>query len=220
MSERIVALDVETATATRESMCSLGIAVFQDGYMTEQRYWMVQPPNNVYDTANIRIHGITPDQTASERHFPGVWPELRPYLDGCDFIIAHNAGFDMTVLRASLGCYGLPIPDYTYGCTYVLSNRILGRAGKGERRLNALCERYGVPLYHHHDASEDSVACGKMVYRLIKDEAAALAEAGMPAGGWASVGDAFRKQDLFKSLYRDGEAAWDESRIIYLEGDD
>lgn len=219
MSERVVALDVETATATRESMCSIGIATFQDGQLLDQMYWMVQPPNNYYDTANIRIHEITPDMTAKERLFRDVWPELKPYLDRADFLIAHNAGFDMTVMRSTLGFYGQDIPDYRYGCTYVLSNRLLGRAGPGARRLNTLCSRYGVDLYHHHDASQDSVACGQMVYRMIKDTEDTV-EGEVPTGGFLTLDDAFRHQDLFKSMYRGGEEAWAESCRYREMGED
>lgn len=209
MSERVLAIDVETATATRESMCSLGIATFQDGRMVEQRYWMVRPPNNYYDAANIAIHGIQPAETENAPMFRDIWNEVRPYFDSADFLIAHNAGFDMTVMRSTLGFYGLEIPDYKYGCTYVLSNRLLGAAGKGERRLNTLCGRYSVPLYHHHDASEDSVACGKMVYEMILDTEETL-DRMVPEGGFTSLSEAFNQQGLFKSMYRSLDEAWAE----------
>ena len=40
----ITSLDFETANHSRVSICAAGIAVFEDGDLTEAPYWLVRPP--------------------------------------------------------------------------------------------------------------------------------------------------------------------------------
>jgi DNA polymerase-3 subunit epsilon len=37
-------LDFETANPSRVSICAAGMAVFEDGQLTEAPYWLVRPP--------------------------------------------------------------------------------------------------------------------------------------------------------------------------------
>ena len=58
-----VAIDLETATAIRSSICQIGITEVIDGVPQTPKSWLVQPENNEYDSMNIWIHGITPEDT-------------------------------------------------------------------------------------------------------------------------------------------------------------
>ena len=58
-----VALDLETATADRSSICQIGITEVINGIPQEPKSWLVQPEGNKYDSMNIFIHGITPEDT-------------------------------------------------------------------------------------------------------------------------------------------------------------
>ena len=42
-----VALDVETATGQRSSICEIGIAVIEDSEIKESKSWLIQPDGNV-----------------------------------------------------------------------------------------------------------------------------------------------------------------------------
>ena len=55
-----VALDIETATGKRSSICEIGIAVVKDSEIKESKSWLIKPEGNVYWNRNIGIHGITP----------------------------------------------------------------------------------------------------------------------------------------------------------------
>lgn len=55
-----IALDLETATWKKSSICEIGIAIVKDSKVVETKSWLVKPYRNWYDSFNISIHGITP----------------------------------------------------------------------------------------------------------------------------------------------------------------
>ena len=101
-----IAIDFETATGRRASICEAGICVVRDGRVAETRSWLVRPQGNCYSYWNIQIHGIHPEDTAGAPEFPEVWSEISAYLKDCPVLVAHNAAFDMGCIRHSLE--GLP----------------------------------------------------------------------------------------------------------------
>ncbi|MFA4929550.1 MAG: exonuclease domain-containing protein [Patulibacter sp.] len=98
MTASWVAIDFETATQSRASACAIGIVTVEDGVVVAEREILIQPPGNEYDGFNIAIHGITPEDTAYAPTFAEVWPEIERAIDG-RLVLAHNAGFDLSVLR-------------------------------------------------------------------------------------------------------------------------
>ena len=55
-----VAIDLETATQSRNSICEIGITVVKNTTIVESKSWLVEPPDNFYQPFNIAIHHITP----------------------------------------------------------------------------------------------------------------------------------------------------------------
>ncbi len=90
-----IAIDFETATAQRTSICEAGICVVKDGKVVETKSWLVRPEGNMYSPWNIRIHGIHPEDTQSSPSFSEVWSEIMSYLEDCPILVAHNAAFDI-----------------------------------------------------------------------------------------------------------------------------
>ena len=101
-----VAIDLETATYLRSSICQIGITEVVKGIPQTPKSWLVRPEGNVYDSMNIRIHGITPEDTKNSPSFPEVWKEVLPYLQG-KTVVAHNSSFDMYALRDAFDKYGI-----------------------------------------------------------------------------------------------------------------
>ena len=58
---KIVAIDFETANNQMSSVCSVGIAVMEDGVVIDHYYSLIKPEENVsyFSPYNIRVHGIT-----------------------------------------------------------------------------------------------------------------------------------------------------------------
>jgi len=167
------AIDFETATAARASACAVGVAVVRDGDVHEVRTWLVRPPDNAYEPINIAIHGITPDMTADCPTLAEIWPDVWASIGG-QLLVAHNAAFDMSVLRRSLDIHGASCPDVPYACTYQLARRVW--RGRFSYRLDDLAEEGGLHLEHHHAGSDAAVAgmlgvalCGAAGERQIVD---------------------------------------------------
>ncbi|MGV3149236.1 hypothetical protein [Rothia sp. 11273D007AR] len=71
-----VAVDFETANASRASACAVGLTVVRGGQVVETVSWLVKPHESVADfhPLNVSIHGITPAMVEAD----GVgWVETR-----------------------------------------------------------------------------------------------------------------------------------------------
>lgn len=53
-----IAIDFETATAKRSSICEAGICVAKGGKVVETKSWLVRPEDDRYSYWNIQILGI------------------------------------------------------------------------------------------------------------------------------------------------------------------
>lgn len=157
-------IDFETATGDRASACALGLVVLDGRRVAERRSWLIRPPANAYSGFNIAIHHITPEMTRHAPRFDAVWPQIRPYLDGC-VAVAHNASFDMGVLRGCLERYGLPLPELRFYCTLVLGRAVLPE--EPSHKLNLLCDRFGI-RFRHHDAEADAWAAAQLLVKLLE----------------------------------------------------
>lgn len=161
MNEIIVALDVETATPKRSSICEIGIAVIRNGEITEKQSWLIQPPGNEYSAMNIGIHGITPEDTKNSPLFPEVWAQVREIVEN-KIVVCHYSAFDMSAIRAAIELYGLDCPTFDIMCTIWPSKKTV--PGLSRYTLSSIYEElFGSPLENHHRACDDAVACAKIL---------------------------------------------------------
>lgn len=157
-----LALDFETATAQWNSPCELGIAVVKDGLVGEVRNWLIKPASWPYFSPwNVAVHGIRPADVADAPTFDELWEEVGPLVRNST-IVAHNASFDMGVLRGTLASYRIGHPLFQYFCSVSLSKRIWPQMPKHD--LKTLCGRHGIPLVHHR-AGNDAEATARLVLR-------------------------------------------------------
>ncbi len=159
-----VAIDFETANEKRASACSCGIAVVSAGQIVETRHWLIRPQELRFSTFNVCIHGINESTVADEPRLCDLWEEIRPYLHG-RLVLAHNASFDMSVLRNSLDGYGIPYPQLEYSCT-----RLIAKETWSDWvcfALPAVAYKLNLP-FSHHDAMEDARVCAHIALLAIK----------------------------------------------------
>jgi len=151
MIDTFTAIDFETASYPRWSICQTGIVRVVDGVITERRSWFNKPPKNYYWKQFSDIHGMTAATTAVSPTFNLIWPEIEPYVTGQQ-VVAHNGhGFDFHCIRAVLEYYALPPVQFSGHCTY----RLL------RNNLAALCREHDIEL-NHHDALSDALACAQL----------------------------------------------------------
>ncbi|HNX43333.1 MAG TPA: exonuclease domain-containing protein [Bacteroidales bacterium] len=159
-----ITLDFETATSQRHSPCEIGLTFIKNSQIVETKTWLIKPINNEYDGFNIFIHGITPKDTADKPEFNIIWTELRPLIEN-QFLIAHNAGFDISVLRRTLELYKLPFPSLHYCCSYIFSKKVW--EGLPAYDLKTLCRVNDIPLVHHR-AGADSRATAELALKAFE----------------------------------------------------
>ena len=161
----IVAIDFETANELRSSACAVAGVRFDlsTGQKTGRMYTLINP-EDYFDPFNISIHGITPDMVKDAPLFPEAMKGFYALLDDGSLVVAHNAAFDMSVLRASYGD-GPEIPDLVFACTYRLASRIL--PSSVSYTLPDVAAACCVEGLNHHNAESDAEICGKVFLAML-----------------------------------------------------
>lgn len=162
-----VSLDFETANPSRVSICAAGMAVFEDGNLTEAPYWLVRPPkgHGWFHEIFIEYHGLTHLDVLDAPEFSAIAPEFLARLNRADLVIAHNAAFDLGHLRDTLDHFGLPRPEFDYLCTCNLAKRIWPELPN--HQLSTLTAHIGHEFNHHH-AQSDAEAAGRVLLAMMK----------------------------------------------------
>jgi DNA polymerase-3 subunit epsilon len=110
-------------------------------------------------------HGLTWFDVQDAPEFPAIAPELLQWLTRADIVIAHNAQFDIGVLRATLDHFGLACPEFDYLCTYRVAERIW--PDLPNHQLNTLAAHIGHEFHHHH-AQADAEVAGRVLLAMMK----------------------------------------------------
>ncbi|MEN9715240.1 MAG: hypothetical protein RJA35_707 [Actinomycetota bacterium] len=165
MPLHFTAIDFETANNSPASPCAVGLVKVRDGKIVDTFVATFQPPDphNWFAEMNIRVHGIRPSDVADGPDWHEVLPLMMDFI-GEDVLIAHNAPFDMGVLRAAASAVSFELPELHYSCTLSMSRRAF--PGLDSHRLPAVAYRVGWEEFNHHDALEDSRACAEIVMYL------------------------------------------------------
>ncbi|HVI51061.1 MAG TPA: 3'-5' exonuclease [Candidatus Sulfotelmatobacter sp.] len=161
---QVIAIDFETANSRRASACALGVARLQGGELSEVAEHLIRPREMHFQGINISIHGIRPEDVMDSPEFPEVWEDVIPQ-DGPLFLLAHNAPFDMSVLRASLDLYGMRPPEADYLCTVSVA-RALWR-DLPNHKLSTVSAFLGIRL-NHHQAGSDAEACARIALEAMR----------------------------------------------------
>lgn len=170
-----IAIDFETATARRTSICEVGLCVVRQGRIAETRSWLVQPEDNYYSYLNIRCHGIHPEDTADAPDFRTVWEEIeRLYLDEFDTFVAHNVSFDRTCLEHAARLFHLHLPRLHWYCSLKTARRLYHFPCN---TLVHLCQVLNIPEGTHHRAGDDAEMCARLFLRELADMEDALTPA-------------------------------------------
>jgi DNA polymerase-3 subunit epsilon len=150
------AIDFETANAFRGSPCAVGMVRVVDGEIVETRRLLMRPPSSVdgFDWFNISLHGITPEMVKGEPRFRDRLPEIVTFIGDLP-VVAHNAAFDLGVIRDACNESNVRWPTLSYACTLVLARQAYSLLSYS---LPWVAEAAGAAMDGHHDPEADAVA--------------------------------------------------------------
>jgi DNA polymerase-3 subunit epsilon len=156
------AIDFETADYGRDSACAIGVVRVEKGRIVRKESRLIRPPRREF--VFTYIHGITWKDVAAAAPFAEVWTELRDILRGVDFLAAHNASFDRSVLQACCLSARLDPPVQPFECTVRHARR---RWGIRPTTLPDVCRALEIPFTRHHDALADAEACAQIMMAAL-----------------------------------------------------
>jgi DNA polymerase-3 subunit epsilon len=155
-----ITIDFETATERHESAISVGLVKYRNYKPISAYYSLIRPPKLYIRPNFTQIHGLTVDDVRNAPDFGYIWKnEIKGFI-GKNLLAAHNASFDMDVLKTVLKWYGLPIPRLSYFCTLNLAHHAWPKLKS--YKLNTLAKKYKIK-YNAHNALDDAYTCGKLV---------------------------------------------------------
>ncbi|MGK3950731.1 exonuclease domain-containing protein [Microbacterium sp. I2] len=173
------AIDFETANSSSASACAVGLVRVRDGEVVDKTGWLIRPPagHDVFFELNTRIHGIRAEDVV---HAP-TWTQQLGALTafaGDDVLVAHNAGFDMAVIKRACDATGDDCPPYRYACSLQVARKVYQL---DSYRLPFVAAEAGFPDFPHHNATADALACAHVMIdaarRLGADDVDALVHA-------------------------------------------
>ena len=110
--------------------------------------------------------GLSWADVEGAKTFEEIWPEILPKIESVEFLVAHNAAFDRSVLQACCRTYRLALPERPFQCTVKWARRIWKL---NPAKLPNVCKFLAIPLKQHHNAMSDAEACAKIMIKIRKE---------------------------------------------------
>jgi DNA polymerase-3 subunit epsilon len=155
------AIDFETANSSSASACAVGLVRVRAGRVVARAGWLIRPPagHDRFFDVNVGIHGIRPQDVVAAKTWSEQLDDMTAFA-GADVLVAHNAGFDMAVIRRACEATGDTVPPYRYLCTLQLARKAYTLTSY---RLPVAAAEAGFGSFAHHDAVADAEACAHIV---------------------------------------------------------
>lgn len=160
------AIDFETANGSPASACSVGLVKVVEGNIVDRANWLIRPPRGYDDfsVGNVAIHGITLERVATEPTWAARVDDFLAFVAD-DWLVAHNAGFDVGVLKATHRALGLTVPNLDYLCSLQVARHTYHL---DSYRLPTVALAAGFEDFSHHDALDDALACAHIMLHAAR----------------------------------------------------
>ena len=162
---KLCGLDFETANRCSGSICSVGVAVVENGEVLERKEYLIKPHKSLDWMSKFcrDIHGITYEDLRESPEFSEVWQSVKTMLISADCVVIHNAPFDLRHLYNVLKMYELPPISFNYVCSVKLCRHHFPELPS--HTLADMAEKFNI-TFRHHDALEDAETCAKIASQL------------------------------------------------------
>lgn len=181
-AEQLAVFDTETTgvDTSHARIVSATVALLGGSGEVGERYdWLIDPGIEIPEAA-YRVHGISTEvaRTSGVHARVGIAQiveQVSAMLDRGFPLVAYNAPFDLTLLKAEAERHGIAFPE---SITPVIDPLILDkqfdRYRRGKRTLEVVAPHYGVVIGTAHDAGDDAIASGRVLQALARKYADVL----------------------------------------------
>jgi DNA polymerase-3 subunit epsilon len=147
-----------------DEVIQIGAArVVNNKLLRQECFEQLVDPKRSIPAATIPIHGITPDMVQGQPTIDQVLPAFHAFAQDT-VLVAHNAAFDMRFLQLKEQRIG-KVFDNPVLDTLLLSAVV--HPNQDSHRLEALSERFNVPIVGRHTALGDAMVTAEVFVKLI-----------------------------------------------------
>lgn len=118
----------------------------------------------------IKLTGIRPDMLVGQPTIEEVLPKFLQFIEG-GILVAHNAEFDMGMIRAACSRLGIDI-EWPCFCTLKMARELL--AELENKKLDTLAAHYGLSFEARHRAIGDIKVTAGVLAALLRKEGKSL----------------------------------------------
>lgn len=118
----------------------------------------------------IKLTGIKPDMLVDAPKIEVVLPRFLEFIEG-SILVAHNAEFDMGMIRAATARQGIDL-EWAGFCTLKMARELL--PGLENKKLDTLAKHYGLSFEARHRAIGDIKVTAGVLKEFLAREAAHL----------------------------------------------
>lgn len=167
MGLNFVAIDFETANSQRGSACSVGMVRIRDGEVVAQESFLIKPHESLGDFGDfqMKIHKITPAHVEDAPGWDDGVRRISNFIQD-DYVVAHNAPFDSSVMRSASDVSGVPHPNITYFCTLELTRAAI--PSLDNHKLKTVAKALKLGDFKHHEAEQDALIAAMICVRIAE----------------------------------------------------
>ena len=162
-----VVVDLETTGGTPAdcAITEVGAVKVQGGEVLGEFQTLVNPGTPIPAFIQV-LTGISDGMVASAPSISSVLPAFLEFARG-SVLVAHNAGFDVTFLRAAAAATGAQWPGFQVIDTVTLARQLVGHDEVHNRRLGTLAAHFGASTTPDHRALHDARATVDVLHALL-----------------------------------------------------
>ena len=160
-----IVFDVETTglSSATERLTEIGAVLFSGGEVRESFDLFVNPERPIPEKIT-QLTSITDEMVADA---PKEEEALRKFLEfaGDRPLVAHNASFDMSFIRAAAVRHGITVSNTSVD-TLTIARSLYPELGR--YKLDILAKHLNLEEFHHHRACDDAATLGLIFREMVK----------------------------------------------------
>lgn len=165
LDDEFVIFDIETTglSALNNKITEIGAVIYKSGEIIDEFNMYVNPKVPIPPDIT-ELTGISDETVADAPEISAVLPEFLEFI-GDRMVIAHNASFDVSFIRAACDLYGYEFKN-SYLDTLGLSRYV--NPDLKRHKLDTIAEYYKLGEFNHHRASDDAKMLAEIFSCMIK----------------------------------------------------